>query len=221
MALWGISPFKGCAHLLAVRGFYSDSPPSDRVLRRSPGCFQMFSEKTFSYMWKTVEDLREKYDGASDPNLRLRRWYDEKIGAFPCRSFNLGKQVTTYPHRDEKNLAQGWCSITALGRFNADLGGHLVLWDFGLVIRFPPGSTILIPSALFVHSNTSIQPDETRNSIVQYAAGGLFRWVERGFMSEKDWFSQATKKDLLEDKGKQGCRWAEAAEMFTKVDDLM
>ncbi|KAJ7883792.1 hypothetical protein B0H13DRAFT_2537891, partial [Mycena leptocephala] len=38
--------------------------------------------------------------------------------------------------------------ITALRRFNPDLSGHLILWDLKLVIRFPPGSTILIPSAI-------------------------------------------------------------------------
>ena len=180
----------------------------------------MFGEKNFNYMWKTVEDLRKKHDSATDPKAQLRRWYDGKVGAFPCRSFNLGEQITTFSHRDEKNLAQGWCSVTALGRFNPDLGGHLVLWDFGLAIRFPPGSTILIPSALFIHSNTSIQPGETRNSIVQYAAGGLFRWVERGFMSEKDWLAQATEEDLLKDEEKRDRCWADAANMFTKVEAL-
>jgi len=179
----------------------------------------MFGEKNFNYMWKTMEDLRKDHDSAPGKKLGLRMWYDHKFGAFPCRTFNLGQQVTTLPHRDEKNLAQGWCSITALGKFKPDLGGHMVLWDFGLIIRFPPGSTVLIPSGLFVHSNTSIQPGETRNSIVQYAAGGLFRWVERGFMSEKDWLAQASEEDLLEERGKQDRRWAEAAGMFTNVSE--
>ncbi|KAN0113573.1 hypothetical protein V8E52_007637, partial [Russula decolorans] len=56
-------------------------------------------------------------------------------------SFNLGQQTTSFPHLDEKNLAQSWCSKTLLGDFSPNLGGHLVLWDFGLVIRFPAGST--------------------------------------------------------------------------------
>ncbi|KAJ7201301.1 hypothetical protein GGX14DRAFT_371250, partial [Mycena pura] len=60
-------------------------------------------------------------------------------------------------HLDFANLAWGWCAITALGNFNPDRGGHLILWNLKLVVRFPPGSTIFIPSALLRHSNTSIQ----------------------------------------------------------------
>ncbi|KAJ7620521.1 hypothetical protein DFH06DRAFT_1010638, partial [Mycena polygramma] len=39
--------------------------------------------------------------------------------------------------------------------FDPNLGGHLILWDLNLVIRFPPGSSIFIPSALLRHSNVS------------------------------------------------------------------
>ncbi|KAJ7697753.1 hypothetical protein B0H14DRAFT_3529203 [Mycena olivaceomarginata] len=56
----------------------------------------------------------------------------------------------------------------ALGDFDPDLGGHLILWDLRLVIRFPPGSTILLPSAIIRHSNTPIQAHEHRSSFVQY-----------------------------------------------------
>ncbi|KAL0567979.1 hypothetical protein V5O48_014013 [Marasmius crinis-equi] len=62
------------------------------------------------------------------------------------------------PHRDSKNLAFGWCAITVLGNYNWTKGGHLVLWDLKMVIEFPPGSTIYIPSALVCHFNTSIAP---------------------------------------------------------------
>ncbi|KAF8495256.1 hypothetical protein F5888DRAFT_1615859, partial [Russula emetica] len=58
------------------------------------------------------------------------------------------------------------CSVTPLGNFNPDLGGEFVLWNYGLVIHFLPDSTILIPSALLLHSNTPVQPSETCYSIV-------------------------------------------------------
>ncbi|KAJ7791104.1 hypothetical protein B0H13DRAFT_2394385 [Mycena leptocephala] len=41
---------------------------------------------------------------------------------------------------------------------------------------FPPGSTLLIPSALVQHSNVPIRAHEQRSSITQYTAGSLFRW---------------------------------------------
>ncbi|KIL54546.1 hypothetical protein M378DRAFT_54007, partial [Amanita muscaria Koide BX008] len=130
------------------------------------------------YIAETVETIRAT-DGS------LRRPYDSKVGVYPCRSFNLGPHTVSFPHKDVGNLAQSWCSVTALGEYDHHLGGHLVLWDFKTVIQFPAGSTILLPSALFLHSNTSIQPGETRYSIIQYAAGGLFRWVENGCMTDK------------------------------------
>ncbi|KAK7050378.1 hypothetical protein R3P38DRAFT_2391354, partial [Favolaschia claudopus] len=78
----------------------------------------------------------------------------------------------------------GWCSITSLGNFDPDKGGHLIMWDLKLIIRFPPGYTILIPSALIRHSNTSIQPHEKRFSFTQYTAAGIFRFVDNDFRSD-------------------------------------
>src|SRR6266487_4690931 len=98
-------------------------------------------------------------------------------------TFNFGPRTLCYPHRDFSNLAFGWCAITALGRFDSKRGGHLILWDLKLVIQFPAGSTILIPSATIQHSNVRIQPGETRMSFTQYTAGGLFCWVDSGFQT--------------------------------------
>ncbi|KAJ7583710.1 hypothetical protein C8J56DRAFT_893383 [Mycena floridula] len=67
-----------------------------------------------------------------------------------------------------------------------DIAFHFVLWDLGLVIEFPPGSSILLMSATLEHSNTLIQPGETRCSLVQYSATGLFRWVENGGASDAE-----------------------------------
>ncbi|KAJ7673497.1 hypothetical protein B0H14DRAFT_2424000, partial [Mycena olivaceomarginata] len=46
-----------------------------------------------------------------------------------------------------------------------------------LIIRFPAGCSVLIPSAVVTPSNTPIQAGEERYSIIQYSAGALFRWV--------------------------------------------
>ncbi len=67
---------------------------------------------------------------------------------FAAVTFNFSPQTCTFRHTDSANLPFGWCAITALGRFDPRFGGHLVLWDLKLVLDFPPGSTILIPSAI-------------------------------------------------------------------------
>jgi hypothetical protein len=173
----------------------------------------MYGSRTFKYIKATVEEVR-----ARQPELR--RHYDDKSGVFPCRTFNLGENTVTHPHLDKMNLAQGWCSVTALGSFNPDFGGDLVLWDFGLTVRFPPGSTILIPSSLLVHSNASIKQGETRLSIVQYAAGGIFRWADNNYLTERECLVKATEEDRASREVRQKNRWENATKMFSKIEDL-
>lgn len=115
---------------------------------------------------------------------------------FAACTFNFGPRVITAPHLDFANLSWGWCAITALGNFDPDFGGHLILWDLRLVIRFPPGSTILLPSALIRHSNVAIRPHEHRCSFTQYTAGGLFRWVRNGFKTDSVFCSSASEEEL-------------------------
>ncbi|KJA17086.1 hypothetical protein HYPSUDRAFT_146903 [Hypholoma sublateritium FD-334 SS-4] len=104
--------------------------------------------------------------------------------AFAAATVNLGPAVCTFVHRDMKNLAYGMCAITALGKFDHKKGGHLILWDAKLIIEFPAGSTIFIPSATLSHSNVPIQSGERRASFTQYSAGGLFRWVDNQFKTD-------------------------------------
>ena len=118
------------------------------------------------------------------------------------------------------NLPFGWCAITALGPFDPTHGGHLVLWDLKIVIEFPPGSTILIPSATLRHSNMAIQPGEKRFSITQYTAGGLFRWVDHGFQPSEDYISGLDGEQLVEEGLKSAGRWAEGINLFSTLTSL-
>ncbi|KAJ8489236.1 hypothetical protein ONZ45_g13658 [Pleurotus djamor] len=115
---------------------------------------------------------------------RLRKNFDNS--SFAAITVNFGPRTVSVPHVDHANLATGMCALTALGDFDPDEGGQLVLWDLKIIIRFPPGSTLLFPSALIKHSNIPIQDQEQRYSVTQYSSGGLFRWVENGFCSDKD-----------------------------------
>ena len=109
---------------------------------------------------------------------------------FTAATYNLGPQTVCLPHRDEANLSYGMCVITALGNFDPCKGGHLVTEDGKLIIEFPSGSTILIPSAIMTHSNTPIAADEERCSFTQYTASALFTWVDHGFQTMSSLKSQ-------------------------------
>ena len=104
--------------------------------------------------------------------------------------------------------------MTALGSFDPKKGGHLILWDCHLVIEFPPGSTILLPSAILAHSNVSIASEERRYSFTQYTAGALFRWVERGFQKSVDFHASLSDDELAAQKEKDGGHWEYGLSMF-------
>ncbi|KAH9857668.1 hypothetical protein C2E23DRAFT_805249 [Lenzites betulinus] len=108
----------------------------------------------------------------------LRRPFNTSM--YPAASFNFGPNSVCFEHTDSLNDPCNWIHITALGTFNPDKGGHLILYDLRLVIRFPPGSSILFPSALLRHGNLAVAGHEHRMSFTQYCAGGLMRWVACG-----------------------------------------
>ncbi|KAJ7131813.1 hypothetical protein C8R43DRAFT_895557, partial [Mycena crocata] len=148
----------------------------------------------------------------------LRRNFAGSV--FAACTFNFGPRAITAPHLDFANLAWGWCAITALGKFDPDLGGHLILWDLRLVIRFPPGSTILLPSALVRHSNVTIQQHECRYSFTQYSAGGLFRWIRNGFKTDDAFEMSASAEEMAAREDERERRWEEGINMFSVIDTL-
>ena len=133
---------------------------------------------------------------------------------------NLGPQTITIPHRDYGNLCYGFCSITALGWFNPDLGGHLIIKPLRVIIRFPPGSSILIPSAMLIHCNTPIAADERRYTMTQYTAGAIFRFVEHGFQSNEEYYSSLRPDELAAAMAKNKARAAEGRERLSRLPAL-
>lgn len=99
-------------------------------------------------------------------------------------------------------------------------GGHLVLcqWDLKLVIEFPPGSTILIPSVSLYHSNTAIQLGERRYLFTQYTSGGLFRWVDQGFQKSADYLAAA--EQHVDDQKRMDERWNMGVGLFSTLNWL-
>ncbi|KAH7872081.1 uncharacterized protein C8R40DRAFT_1053391, partial [Lentinula edodes] len=158
----------------------------NRSIRRISGftnvLFNSFCHKNYVEYNTTHHELLQKHPG-------LRNAFPHT--SFAAVTFNLGPQSYSPPHMDPDNRASGWCVDTAMGPFDPDKGGQLVLWDLKLVIRFPPGSSILFPSALITHSTIPIQPHETRYAMIQYSSGGIFRWRDNGFQSDKSFLAKA------------------------------
>ncbi|KAG6809553.1 hypothetical protein H0H92_015830 [Tricholoma furcatifolium] len=148
----------------------------------------------------------------------LRRIFPRSI--FPGAAFNFGPNVFTVAHRDSMNLAVGWCAIQALGNYDPTKGGHLVLPGLRLVIEFPPGSLILIPSATVTHLNIPICEGECRVSFTQFCSGGLFRYVENGFRTDNQLLKEDPKKSAKLSILRE-TRWHEDFQLYSLLSDCV
>ncbi|KAJ7915942.1 hypothetical protein B0H13DRAFT_1609915, partial [Mycena leptocephala] len=177
--------------------------------------FMGFAPLLHEYYQQTMDDLFE-WDAAQDRPKHLSRNFAASFSAFTTATFNFGPFTVTFPHIDFGNLAWGWCAITALGWFDPDLGGHLILWDLKLIIRFPLGSTILIPSAILRHSNVKIRAGESRYSFTQFTPAAIFRWIYNGCKTDKDVeTSEKTTPEQREQRRQDRMRrWQDGVKMY-------
>ncbi|KAJ7040104.1 hypothetical protein C8F04DRAFT_889615, partial [Mycena alexandri] len=87
-------------------------------------------------------------------------------GAWTTAAFGVGPRIVGDTHHPS---AAPWCwvALTALGNFDHQRGGHLIFWDLGRILEFPPGATILLPP-LLRYTVADIQEGETRYTLAQY-----------------------------------------------------
>ncbi|KAF6759033.1 hypothetical protein DFP72DRAFT_844797 [Ephemerocybe angulata] len=150
------------------------------------------------------------------PNLK----WNFKRSVFSAAAFNFGPQVVTSRHRDCMNLPAGFCAITALGNFDSEKGGHLIVEELGIVIEFPAGSCILLPSAVFTHYNTSVQPGEIRLSFTQFSSGGLFRFADNGYRTQEDLkkYDEGLYNYMME---RKKTRWERDLALWSTMEELL
>lgn len=183
------------------------NPAIKRIAGFASSVFAFFAPKMYRDYATKLDALFEHY-----PELD----YNWNNSVFPAASFNFGPNSASYEHNDHGNRAAGWCSIYCDGSFDPRYGGHLILRQFGIVVEFPPGSTVLIPSACITHGNIPVREGETRWSFAQYASGGLFRYVEYGLRSWAN-LSKSEKEKWAE---RRATRWVEELSLLSRVEDL-
>ncbi|KAJ7104599.1 hypothetical protein C8R44DRAFT_887054 [Mycena epipterygia] len=138
----------------------SRSPrPWSHYLSFPPDLFSAFSPRSSALAASQADTL-------FDANPSLERLFP---GAWTSVTFDLGPQTVTLPQWSFHHIRWLWLAITALGNFDPDKGRHLILWDLGRILRFPAGTTVLLPPILRF-SIATIQSGETRYSLTQYAA---------------------------------------------------
>ena len=134
----------------------------------------------------------------------------------PSAVFNLGNQVATKKHIDAQNCPFRWCTITALGEFDALKEGHIILWDLGMIIEFPAGMCVCLPLALVTHSNILTSDDEVWMSFTQYCSGEIFQYIENGFTTDKN----LNKNDLAISLFKKNSRKTRIQEGYVTVGPM-
>jgi hypothetical protein len=139
------------------------------------GCFAFFAPKQYQHMAETVQAVLDHNNKGPGHCTRSPFVMNFKNSVYPMAVWNFGPQSVSFDHLDLDNEAGTWCAIQSAGNFDPELGGHLVLFDLGLIIKFLPGLTVLIPSALLRHGNTPIQPGKKRFLFTQFCAGGLMQ----------------------------------------------
>ncbi|KAF9527082.1 hypothetical protein CPB83DRAFT_429994 [Crepidotus variabilis] len=154
-----------------------DNKDVQRLASHQDASFKFWQPKLYAH----YDNMMAKLKGRM-PNLRKN--FTRSI--FASTAFNFPPNVRTFRHRDVRNLPYGMCAIHALGDFEHKSGGHLILWDLKLIIEFPPGAMVIIPSATVNHSNVPVALGQKRASITQYTAGSLFRYVDNDFETDID-----------------------------------
>ncbi|KAJ7206969.1 hypothetical protein C8J57DRAFT_1099455, partial [Mycena rebaudengoi] len=122
---------------------------------------------------------------------------------------------------DTLYLARSVCRVTCSGNFNATKGTHFYMKQFQLVVEFPSGSSLLIPSTPINHGNTLLQPGKDHYSMTQYAAVVLFCWAAYRYQSTKSLLSHPGGEELRDMyDGVPGTCWEWALSLYSKYDEL-
>jgi hypothetical protein len=175
------SMHNGSAELDLAAQELRNAPVFDRIARFVSSRVANYAPNMYRYAAAVTDAVIAH---AASKGIQLSRSFPGSI--FPASTWNLPPCAVTEPHRDAANTPCFHCAITALGNFNADKSAYLVLYELGLAVRFPSGSTIRICSGNTTHYNTATEEGESRASFTNYMAGGLGRYVAYGFKNEAD-----------------------------------
>ncbi|KAJ7429395.1 hypothetical protein B0H11DRAFT_1768203 [Mycena galericulata] len=183
-----------------------------RIAGFQSSAFAYWAPKIYREYADSLRQLFEKY-----PNLE----HNFKNSIFPAATFNCSPDTVTFEHADHNNLPSGWCGVTSGGRFNAETSALFYMKQYKMMVEFPSGASGFILSGAVDHGNTPLEPGETRYSMTQYAAGGLFRWVKYAFKSAKALLAEKGRKAIRDAyDGIPGARWQSALDLFSKVDEI-
>ncbi|TFK59977.1 hypothetical protein BDN72DRAFT_779999, partial [Pluteus cervinus] len=186
-------------------------PDMTRLAGFQSSALSYYAPKLYANLSRHMRALHHKKD--------LKKNFHNSV--FSGATFNLGPKTESFEHTDSNNVAYGLCALTALGEFDPNKGGHLILYDLKTFIRFPRGSVILLLSSVLRHGNTPIGPNENRMSLSQYCAGGIFQWLRYGFKTSTQLMGSASGRKIKNSVDKtHDERVTESLALFSTLDSL-
>ncbi|KAF8137749.1 hypothetical protein K438DRAFT_1639164 [Mycena galopus ATCC 62051] len=108
------------------------------------------------------------------------------------------------------------CSVFFCAAFN--FGPNV--WDLKLVVEFPAGALILLPSATIAHSNVPVQPGEERASFTQFSASGIFRYVDNNFQTAEG-LQEGDPEAYARMMEAKAARWEHGLKLLSTLDELL
>ena len=175
-------------------------------MRRSTGNLAGFAPKIYR---KYADKLQEMFERMPD----LQRIVSKSV--FPTASFDFRNGRPCHASDGQA----GWCSLTAGGDFDPHTGGHLFLPQARLIVEFPPGATVLIPSTL-VYGIVPVPRGQTRYTFAQYTPVDVVRYIDNGYRTRRDVFRETTSDLTRDDASKSLMRLQDDLKLLSCFDEL-
>ncbi|KAJ7479914.1 hypothetical protein FB451DRAFT_1031487 [Mycena latifolia] len=142
---------------------------------------------------------------------------------FTTVEFSLGN-VPPAICRETYNAYGSWRAITALGDYDANLGGWL-LWfreneGDRLAIRFPPGATFVFPASIVRYCFSPVRRGEKRYLFQQFYNAAVGRWVDQGFRSDSDYAAMSGREEWETHQDRRWERVTVTIDAMSKVDEI-
>ncbi|KAJ7907848.1 hypothetical protein B0H13DRAFT_1618069, partial [Mycena leptocephala] len=110
--------------------------------------------------------------------------------------------------------------LTVLGFWNHKECGGIQFFGGEGVVELIPGATIAVPAGTMAYKLLPVAPHERRYIFRQYCHAGVFRWLEKGGRSDKDFDEYASEEEIAAWDERRANRGQSSLKMFSKLGDV-
>jgi hypothetical protein len=110
--------------------------------------------------------------------------------------------------------------LTVLGFWNHKEHGGIQFFGGEGVVELIPGATIAVPAGTMPYTLLPVAPHERRYVFRQYCHASVFRWLEKGGRSDKDFDEYASEEEITAWEERRANRGQSSLKMFSKLEDV-